>query len=125
MFMTVSRKLLNRGLAVALVVGGLSLSARPASAQDAITKESAAAIKAAFIADLEVMHGKFVGLAQAFGQQHVPFFGLHVFSRIRREVVSMSTTIINEPVGVDKEVQLPVAGSRWGAFRPSGRGRGG
>ena len=31
-----------------------------------MTKESAAVVKAAFLADLEVMRGKFIGLAQAF-----------------------------------------------------------
>ena len=40
----------------------------PALAQDAISKEDAAAVKAAFLADLETMRGKFVGLAQAFPQ---------------------------------------------------------
>lgn len=38
----------------------------PASAQDAISKEAAATVKAAFLADLETMRGKFVGLAQVF-----------------------------------------------------------
>lgn len=38
----------------------------PARAQDVIGKEAAAEIKAAFLADLEVMRGKFVGLAEAF-----------------------------------------------------------
>ena len=40
----------------------------PARAQDAITKEAAAALKASFIADLDVVKGKFVGLAEAFPQ---------------------------------------------------------
>jgi len=40
----------------------------PARAQDVMTKESAAALKAAFIADLGQMHDKFLGLAQAFPQ---------------------------------------------------------
>jgi hypothetical protein len=38
----------------------------PARAQEAISKEAAAALKASFIADLDVMKGKFVGLAEAF-----------------------------------------------------------
>jgi DinB family protein len=38
----------------------------PARAQDAAAKESSAAVKAAFLADLEGMRGKFVGLAEAF-----------------------------------------------------------
>jgi hypothetical protein len=42
--------------------------AAPARAQDVISKESAAALKASFIADLDVLKGKFVGLAEAFPQ---------------------------------------------------------
>jgi hypothetical protein len=40
----------------------------PARAQDMTTKETAAAVKASFLADLETLHGKFVDLAQAFPQ---------------------------------------------------------
>jgi hypothetical protein len=42
--------------------------ASPVRAQDAMTKEAAAAVKTAFLADIEVLRGKFVGLAQAFPQ---------------------------------------------------------
>ena len=42
--------------------------ALPVRAQDAMTKESAAAVKAAFLSDVETLKGKFVGLAQAFPQ---------------------------------------------------------
>lgn len=44
------------------------LTAAPAKAQDVMTKESVAELKASFIADLKVMQGKYVGLAQAFPQ---------------------------------------------------------
>lgn len=44
---------------------GLGLTAAPAPAQD-LTPESAAALKSAFMADIEVMRGKFLGLAEAF-----------------------------------------------------------
>lgn len=44
---------------------GLVLTSAPATAQD-LTPESAAALKAAFMADIEVMRGKFLGLAEAF-----------------------------------------------------------
>ena len=47
--------------AVALVV--LSPTVR---AQDVLTRDSAAAIKAAYLADLEEMRGKYMGLAEAF-----------------------------------------------------------
>jgi hypothetical protein len=40
----------------------------PARAQDAMTKESAAVVKAAFLADIEGLRVKFVGLAEAFPQ---------------------------------------------------------
>jgi hypothetical protein len=50
---------------MALVVSATTLSS-PARAQDVMNKDAAAAVKAAFIADLDVMKGKFVGLAQAF-----------------------------------------------------------
>ena len=51
--------------AATLVLAGV---AAPARAQDVMTKESAAALKASFIADLDAMHQKFLGLAQAFPQ---------------------------------------------------------
>lgn len=55
-----------RSLIVAAVCFTVVSLANPAQAQDAISKEGAAAVKAAFVADLEVMRGKFVGLAEAF-----------------------------------------------------------
>jgi hypothetical protein len=44
------------------------LVAAPARAQDVISKDGAAAVKASFINDLETLRGKFVGLAEAFPQ---------------------------------------------------------
>ena len=51
-----------------LVLGIVALTAlaAPARGQDVLSKESAAAVKAGFIADLDAMKVKFVGLAQAF-----------------------------------------------------------
>ena len=46
----------------------LTLAPAPARAQDVMSKESVAELKASFLADLEVMRGKFVGLAEAFPQ---------------------------------------------------------
>jgi hypothetical protein len=43
-------------------------SAPPARAQDVISKESAAELKASVLGDLETLRGKFVGLAEAFPQ---------------------------------------------------------
>jgi len=51
--------------AAALLV--VSVSA-PVRGQDVMTKDSAAALKTAFVADLDAMHQKFLGLAQAFPQ---------------------------------------------------------
>ena len=52
---------------LALVLVGLAASA-PARAQDVMNKDSAAAVKASFLADLDTLRGKFVGLAEAFPQ---------------------------------------------------------
>src|SRR6266850_2309372 len=52
---------------LALVLVGLAASA-PARAQEVMPKDSAAAVKASFIADLDTLRGKFVGLAEAFPQ---------------------------------------------------------
>lgn len=46
----------------------LTLVPAPARAQDVMSKESVAELKASFLADLEGMRGKFVGLAEAFPQ---------------------------------------------------------
>lgn len=61
----VGRRLIA-GLAVAMLA--LVATSSPARAQDVMSKDSAAVIKASFLADLETMRGKFVGLAEAFPQ---------------------------------------------------------
>jgi hypothetical protein len=59
----------RRALATLLLVTIVGLAApAPARAQDVMPKDSAAAVKASFIADLETLRGKFVGLAEAFPQ---------------------------------------------------------
>jgi hypothetical protein len=59
----------GRYLAVTLCAAAIGLSAvRPAQAQDVISKEAAGVVKASFMADLDTLHEKFVGLAQAFPQ---------------------------------------------------------
>jgi hypothetical protein len=58
-----------RRLLPCVVLGILALTAFPApvhAGQDTMTKESAAALKMAFIADIEAMGVKFTGLAGAF-----------------------------------------------------------
>ena len=54
-------------LIAAALAAGLALGlSTPARAQDVISKDAAAELKASFIKDLDVMRGKFVGLAEAF-----------------------------------------------------------
>jgi hypothetical protein len=62
--MSFRRTLATLSLA-SLTFAAVSSSAR---AQDVMSKDAAAAVKASFLADLETMHGKFLGLAQAFPQ---------------------------------------------------------
>lgn len=54
----------------ALLMSSVTLVAlsTPARAQDMMTKESAAVVKAAYLADLDALRVKFVGLAEAFPQ---------------------------------------------------------
>ena len=54
-------------ISLAAVLATAALST-PARAQDVISKESAAVLKASFIADLDQLKGKFIGLAEAFPQ---------------------------------------------------------
>jgi hypothetical protein len=56
------------GLAFATLCAGVAAWPADAHAQDVMTKESVTELKTAFLADLETMRGKFVGLAQAFPQ---------------------------------------------------------
>jgi hypothetical protein len=69
MFQSQFRTPRGRRAFVALALASLVLVSlpSPARAQD-MTKESVASLKASFIADLDTLHTKFVGLAQAFPQ---------------------------------------------------------
>lgn len=60
----------NRRLAAVVLLGSMALVtlATPARAQNTMTKESAAAVKASYLADIEAMRTKFLGLAGAFPQ---------------------------------------------------------
>jgi len=61
----------NRRFVHALLLGSMALVTLPSPAragQDVMTKESAAAVKASFLADIEAMRVKFIGLAEAFPQ---------------------------------------------------------
>src|SRR4029453_15004000 len=54
--------------AIALVAVALVSLPSTARAQDVMTKESVATLKAAFVADVTTMQDKFLGLANAFPQ---------------------------------------------------------
>ncbi len=53
---------------LALAACAALVAPAPARAQEVINKEAAAALKASFIADLDTLHNKFLGLANAFPQ---------------------------------------------------------
>ena len=59
---------IRRALAALSLATLALLAAAPARAQDVINKEGAALVKASFINDLDTLHDKFLGLAQAFPQ---------------------------------------------------------
>lgn len=62
---SISRRL-YASLGLALVLLALTT---PLRAQDVMPKESAAVVKTAFMADLDTLQSKFVGLAEAFPQE--------------------------------------------------------
>lgn len=64
-FGQISRRLIVVSLMALMATAAVST---PARAQDAISKEAATALKASFIADLDVVGGKFLQLANAFPQ---------------------------------------------------------
>jgi hypothetical protein len=75
-----------------LVVASLALVSwsAPADAQD-LTPQSAAAVKAAFLADIEVMREKFVALAEAFPQDkymYKPMDGVRSVSEVLMLIAS-------------------------------------
>jgi hypothetical protein len=62
------RRFLTPLVTLVAMSASLALVPAPARAQDVMSKESVAELKTSFLADLEVMRGKFVGLAEAFPQ---------------------------------------------------------
>ena len=58
----------RRALATLSLASLVCLAATPVRAQDAVSKDTAAAVKASFLMDLENLRSKFVGLAEAFPQ---------------------------------------------------------
>jgi len=57
-----------KSVALAVVAATLFAAVPSARAQEVISKESAAELKASVLGDLETLRGKFVGLAEAFPQ---------------------------------------------------------
>ena len=83
----------NTRLAAAVLLGSMALVtlATPAHAQSAMTKESAATVKASYLADIEAMRAKFVGLAGAFPQDKYswrPMAGVRSVSEVLMLIAS-------------------------------------
>ena len=107
---------MNGPLAFILLVGALAVSPKPAAAQDAITKESAAVVKAAFLADIEVMRGKFLGLAQAFPPDKYtwrPMEGVRSVSEVLMLIASegygFAPTALGGKAGLAREEMAPLS----------------
>ncbi|HTM34014.1 MAG TPA: DinB family protein [Vicinamibacterales bacterium] len=62
------RRFLTPLVTLVAMSASLALVPAPARAQDVMSKESVAELKTSFLTDLEVMRGKYVGLAEAFPQ---------------------------------------------------------
>ena len=58
----------RRTLATLSLAALVALAAKPVHAQDVISKDDAALVKASFLNDLDTLRTKFVGLAEAFPQ---------------------------------------------------------
>jgi len=108
------RRFASIGLAV--FASTLLLSTSTASAQDAMTKESAAVVKAAFLADLEVMRGKFIGLAQAFPADKYtwrPMDGVRSVSEVLMLIASegygFAPTGLGGKAGLTREEMAPLS----------------
>ena len=74
-FQSRTSRSLGRRACAALALASLAFVSvpAPARAQDVMTKDSVASLKASFIADLDTLHEKFLGLAQAFPQDKYPW----------------------------------------------------
>jgi hypothetical protein len=63
MMRSLVRRLVGTAVAAGLLI---ATAAAPARAQEVISKDAAAELKASFVRDLGTLHDKFLGLAQAF-----------------------------------------------------------
>ena len=73
----------RRVLAAVSLASMVCLAAAPARAQDVISKDDAALVKASFLNDLETLRTKFVGLAEAFRGDVLAWVRLEVPSTAR------------------------------------------
>ena len=103
-------------IGLAVIASILMLSTSTASAQDVMTKESAAVVKAAFLADLEVMRGKFLGLAQAFPADKYtwrPMDGVRSVSEVLMLIASegygFAPTGLGGKAGLTREEMAPLS----------------
>lgn len=103
-------------ICLAVIASILMLATSTASAQDAISKESAAVVKAAFLADLDVMKGKFIGLAQAFPADKYtwrPMEGVRSVSEvlmlIASETYGFAPTGLGGKAGLTREEMAPLS----------------
>jgi hypothetical protein len=113
-FRVARRRFASIGLAV--IASTLLLTTSTASAQDVMTKESAAVVKAAFLADLEVMRGKFIGLAQAFPADKYtwrPMDGVRSVSEVLMLIASegygFAPTGLGGKAGLTREEMAPLS----------------
>ena len=94
-----SRSVLIAALAAVLLAGAPTAT----HAQD-LTPESAAAVKAAYLADMEVMRGKFLGLADAFPQDLYswrPMEGVRSVSEVLMLIASEGYGFAPRALGAD------------------------
>jgi hypothetical protein len=103
-------------ICLAVITSILMLATSTASAQDVMTKESAGVVKAAFLADLEVMRGKFIGLAQAFPADKYtwrPMDGVRSVSEvlmlIATEGYGFAPTGLGGKAGLTREEMAPLS----------------
>ncbi len=107
---------LKAGITLALLVGSVGFAAPSASAQDAMTKEAAAVVKASFVADLEAMRTKFLGLADAFPQDKYtwrPMEGVRSVSEVLMLIASegygFAPTALGGKAGLTREEMAPLS----------------
>ena len=85
-------------------LAALVLAGTPAAHAQDLTPESAAAVKAAYLADMEVMRGKFLGLADAFPQDLYtwrPMDGVRSVSEVLMLIASEGYGFAPRALGAD------------------------